>query len=147
MYWCCSTITLIANFSSIKILLHCFLVRILVHIYVCYDLNDIFCNFPQIFLIHNLKFIICNHSIPSLSAIISMSFLSYIFLLFINHIYIVCFTVCFTVSFLKHLFSETNSSWLIYKLIKALGIRIAIVSMFSLTTLFYGCNWNALVTW
>ena len=36
-----SIITLIANFSSIKILLHCFLVSLLAHIYVFYDLNDI----------------------------------------------------------------------------------------------------------
>ena len=36
-----SIINLIANFSSIKILLGCFLVNQLVHIYILYGLNDI----------------------------------------------------------------------------------------------------------
>ena len=46
-----SILTLVANFSSIKILLDCFLVCILVHIYVFYGLNDVLFNFLQIFMI------------------------------------------------------------------------------------------------
>ena len=40
-----SKITLIAGFSSIKIILHCFLVQLLVNIYVFYDLYDILLQF------------------------------------------------------------------------------------------------------
>ena len=76
-----------------------------------------------------------NHYIPSLSLIVFVQFLSYIFLListiFVRYIpqkfqdfLIFSFISLYS---LNTLFTETNLSWLIYELIKALEIRTFIV--------------------
>ena len=83
-----------------------------------------------------------NHNIPSLSAIVSRPFRSYVFLL-ISTIFIYCisqnlqnFFISFFISLysLKTLFIETNSTWLICESIKALEIGTSIIFNLSFPT-------------
>ena len=118
-----STITLIANFWSIKILLHWFLVRLLVHIYVCYDLND-----NLMYFFTNLYDLILFLFIFHLITIFHHYLLSFLYQFFhrfstyINHIYIMYYIEALSYfissgislySFDK-LLTRTSSSWLIH---------------------------------
>ena len=70
-----------------------------------------------------------NHNIRSWSTIISIPFLSCVFLL-ISTIFIECMSQMFQIFFVFHLIIlfETNSSWLIYESIKTLESLTLIIS-------------------
>ena len=126
-----------ANFSPVKILLHFFF---------CFSTSSCLC-FPWsewYFILISGKILwsnpssICfsfNHNIPSLSTITSIPYLSNVFSAYINHVYIIYsievsgFFISSFISLysLNRLFTERNSSWLIYESIKALNLRTLIV--------------------
>ena len=124
-----SIITLIANFLSIKIQLHCFFV-LLSSSYLCFPW------FEWYFIVISHKFF---DSILLVYVFhLTRIFLNYILLflyhffmrfsVYINHTYRVYFTEVwgFLISLysLNTLFFETNSLWLIYQLIKALELEL-----------------------
>ena len=112
-----SIITLIATFFSIEILLHCFLVLLLIYIFLFHDLNDILLyfladvyDFHLTTIFHYCLLLLLCHFFQRLST-------------YINNIYIVYSTeisglyICSLISlyFVNTLFAATNSSWLIYE--------------------------------
>ena len=139
-----STITLIANFWSIKILLHWFLVRLLVYIYVCYDLND-----NLMYFFTNLYDLILFLFIFHLITIFYHYLLSFLYQFFhrfstyINHIYIMYYIEALSYfissgislySFDK-LLTRTSSSWLIHESINPIqdrGCQKGLLPVFSL---------------
>ena len=128
-----SIITLIVNFLSIKILLHCFFdsstISYLSFLWSEWYFIVISWKFYDLILLYvfrlttifrqYLLYLICD-------CFYVVSFIR--FSACINPIYIVCYTELFILSYsLNTLFTERNSSWLIYELIKVLEIRISIV--------------------
>ena len=129
-----SIITLIVNFSLIKILLHCFFgsstssyLRFLLFelnfvVISCkflwsnpyvFHLTAIFHNYLLLFLYYFLCMYFCLYQ-PFLYSVFHRSFrIFYFFFISLNS--------------LNKLFTETNSSWLLYKSIKDLEIRTSIV--------------------
>ena len=128
-----SIITVIVNFSSIKILLHCFFGSV-TSSYLCFLWSEWY------FIVIFPTFL---WSIPSfhLTAILHCYLLLILyhfihtFLCFVNLINIVHSTKVsgffnssfISLCFLNTSFTETNSSWLIHQSVKVLEIRISIV--------------------
>ena len=159
-----SIITLIAIFLSIKILFHCFFGSSTSSHQCSLWSECYFIVISRKFLWSNL-FSICfslDHNISSLSTIVSIQFLLYVLLL-ISTIFIQCIPQRFQDFFycifhlikrisLNTLFTETNSSRLIYESIKTLEIRTSKVFNLSfpnntiLSCFFFFFLFNQLIT-
>ena len=132
---------MIANFLSVKIILHCFLLLFVFFVFRFYYLLSSSC---LCFLWFESYFVVISH-LAQYPMIIYYCFytISFIrFSAFINHIYAVyCTEVSgfFIFTFmslysLNALLTETNLSWLIYESIKSLENKSLIVSNFVFTS-------------
>ena len=134
-----SIITLIASFSSIKLLFHCLFFGLSSSSYLCFLWFECYLVISHKSLWSNPSFcFLFNHNIPSLSTTFFMLCIDFhslyqAYFHSVFYISIVCsakvsgFLISSFISYIL-LFFETNLSWLIYETIKTLEIRTSIAS-------------------
>ena len=128
-----SIITLVTNSLRIKILLGCFLVHLLVHIYVFYDLKDILMLSPTMF--YDLNLLLYFFHLTTIFRhylLLSLHHFFHTFFCLHQPFYLensTAFWEFLISSFillysLNMLFTEANSSWLIYESLKVLLLKL-----------------------